>query len=100
MKQTRITFKQAWRVIPGTKQSQAAVMVIPPGDREGGVGNKHDGDQWLYVIEGTGQAVFERKKVKLRTGALLLIVAGEEHEIQNTGKSKLKTLNFYSPPQY
>ena len=31
---------------------------------------------------------------------VLLIEHGEHHEIRNTGKALLKTLNFYSPPGY
>ncbi len=35
-----------------------------------------------------------------RHRALLLIERGERHEIRNTGRQLLKTLNFYSPPAY
>jgi mannose-6-phosphate isomerase-like protein (cupin superfamily) len=31
---------------------------------------------------------------------LLLIEHGDQHEIRNTGRSLLKTLNIYSPPAY
>jgi mannose-6-phosphate isomerase-like protein (cupin superfamily) len=31
---------------------------------------------------------------------LLLIEHGDQHEIRNTGRGLLKTLNFYSPPAY
>ena len=30
----------------------------------------------------------------------MLIERGEEHEIRNTGRGNLKTLNFYVPPAY
>jgi len=33
-------------------------------------------------------------------GALLLIERGDTHEIKNTGREKLVTLNFYVPPAY
>ena len=80
---------------------QAAEMVIAPGESEGGTGNRHDGaDQWLFVVEGTGVAIVERARRQLQRGSLLLIERGERHEIRNTGKGNLVTLNVYAPPAY
>ncbi len=75
-------------------------MVIPPGDSEGGPDNKHNADQWLHVISGEGIAIINGKRNSLRDGTLLLIERGEKHEIRNTGKRPLQTVNFYSPPAY
>jgi mannose-6-phosphate isomerase-like protein (cupin superfamily) len=75
-------------------------MVIAPGDPEGGPDNTHRGDQWLYVVEGRGVAIINDKKNSISKGTLLLIEKGERHEIRAMGKAKLKTLNFYTPPQY
>lgn len=100
MKTIKLTFKQEWKVLPGSKRSQAAVMVIKPGDSEGGPNNKHRGDQWLFVASGSGVAISKNKRFPLRASTLLFIKAGEVHEIKNTGRGNLKTLNFYSPPQY
>jgi oxalate decarboxylase/phosphoglucose isomerase-like protein (cupin superfamily) len=36
----------------------------------------------------------------LRAGTLLLIERGERHEIRNTGRALLRTLNWYVPPAY
>lgn len=33
-------------------------------------------------------------------GTLLLIEKGDRHEIRNTGRAALRTLNFYVPPAY
>jgi mannose-6-phosphate isomerase-like protein (cupin superfamily) len=83
------------------KRGQAATMVIAPGDGEGGPDNRHRGaDQWLYVLAGTGVATIAKKKVGLRPGSLVLIERGSTHEIRNTGRTPLKTLNFYAPPAY
>jgi len=80
---------------------QAAQMVIRPGGKEGGPDNRHRGaDQWLYVTEGTGVAIVEGARRALRAGSLLLIERGERHEIRATGRTPLKTVNFYSPPAY
>lgn len=92
---------EEWKVLGGTKRSQAAVMVLSPGDSEGGPDNRHEGsDQWLYVVSGEGKAIVDGKEVDLSEGSLLLIEAGEAHEIRNTGDEPLQTLNFYAPPKY
>jgi mannose-6-phosphate isomerase-like protein (cupin superfamily) len=88
-------------VILGNARSQAAQMVIPPGDAEGGLGNRHRGaDQWLYVVSGRGIAKTGKRKLQLRPGTLLFIQHGDRHEIRNNGRALLKTLNFYVPPAY
>jgi mannose-6-phosphate isomerase-like protein (cupin superfamily) len=51
-------------------------------------------------VSGTGRATVNGKNVALREGSLLLIEKGETHEIRNTGRALLKTLNLYIPPAY
>ena len=76
-------------------------MVLAPGDSEGGSDNTHRGsDQWLYVVSGTGKAIINGHPVPLRAGSVLLIERGDRHEIRNTGKTPLKTVNLYVPPAY
>ena len=63
--------------------------------------NRHRGaDQWLYVVAGTGLAIVEARRKTLKAGSLLVIERGERHEIRNTGRTLLKTLNFYYPPAF
>jgi len=93
--------KEFFRVEAGTPRSQAATMVLKPGQSTGGDDNIHtDADQWLYVIAGRGRARVEGREVGLETGHLLLIEAGEHHEIRNTGEEPLVTVNVYAPPEY
>jgi mannose-6-phosphate isomerase-like protein (cupin superfamily) len=93
--------KGFFHVVAGTPRSQAATMVLEPGQATGGDDNVHpDADQWLYVVSGAGMAVVEGRRVELDAGALLLIEAGETHEIVNRGPSPLVTVNVYAPPVY
>jgi mannose-6-phosphate isomerase-like protein (cupin superfamily) len=39
-------------------------------------------------------------RVRLRAGSLVLIERGDRHEIRNTARTTLKTLNVYVPPAY
>jgi mannose-6-phosphate isomerase-like protein (cupin superfamily) len=57
-------------------------------------------DQWLFVVAGRGVAKVEGQRYALKLGSLLLIEHGDQHEIRNTGRQLLKTINFYSPPAY
>ena len=101
MKHRRLRFGRGFRVALGNRRSQAAEMVLPPGDSEGDAGNRHRGaDQWLYVVSGMGAAVLRGRRVPLRPGTLLLIERGNRHEIKNTGRGVLRTLNVYVPPAY
>jgi len=96
-----VRFGKGFSVALGNKRGQAASMVIAPGDSEGGPGNRHRGaDQWLFVLAGSGVARLAGRKHRLRRGSLLLIDRGRPHEIRNTGRTPLKTLNLYVPPAY
>lgn len=101
MKRKQLNFPRGFRVAIDDEHAQAAEMTIPPGGKEGGPDNRHRGaDQWMFVVSGRGEATIGRRKLQLARGALLLIERGEKHEIRNTGRSNLKTLNFYVPPAY
>jgi mannose-6-phosphate isomerase-like protein (cupin superfamily) len=101
MKRKSLRFGKGFRVVPGNRRSQAAEMVLEPGDAEGGPGNRHRGsDQWLFVVSGTGVATVGGRRQPLRAGTLLLIERGDEHEVRNTGRGLLRTVNVYVPPAY
>lgn len=101
MKRKQLRFGQGFHVAIGNRRSQAAEMTLPPGESEGGPDNRHRGaDQWLFVVAGSGKATINGRGYKLREGSLVLIEAGDEHKIQNTGRTPLKTLNIYAPPAY
>lgn len=76
-------------------------MTLAPGENTGGTHNQHPhADQWLFVLSGNGQATINGKTISLKPNDLFLIQAGETHEIKNTGKKPLETLNIYAPPEY
>lgn len=88
-------------IVAGTRRSQAATMVLKPGTATGGPENRHpDSDQWLYVADGAGSATVAGREVELSAGDLVLIEAGEPHEIRAGERGPLVTLNVYAPPAY
>lgn len=101
MKRKQLKLRSRFQLVLGNARSQAAEMVLAPGKSEGGAGNRHRGaDQWLLVLAGTGKAKVNRRNYPLKAGTLLLIERGDEHEIQNSGREHLVTVNFYVPPAY
>lgn len=76
-------------------------MTLRPGQTTGGDDNVHaDSDQWLFVVSGAGTATVKGCPVPLEPGTLLLVEAGEPHEIANTGREPLVTINVYAPSVY
>lgn len=101
MERQHCSFRRGFRVGIRNRRAQAAEMSIAPGDSEGGPDNDHRGaDQWLYVISGRGEARVNGRKQALKAGTLLLIERGDRHEVKNTGRALLRTLNIYVPPAY
>jgi mannose-6-phosphate isomerase-like protein (cupin superfamily) len=101
MRRKHLRFGKGFRIAIKNKRAEAAEMVIAPGDAEGGANNRHQGaDQWLYVVSGTGVARVNGRRVALRAGTLVLIEHRDRHEVKNTGRTLLRTLNFYTPPAY
>jgi mannose-6-phosphate isomerase-like protein (cupin superfamily) len=101
MKQAHLRFGLGFRVALGNSRSQGAAMTLAAGDSEGGPDNRHRGaDQWLFVVSGSGVALLNGRRTRLRAGSLVLIERGDRHEIRNTGRTPLRTLNIYVPPAY
>jgi mannose-6-phosphate isomerase-like protein (cupin superfamily) len=90
-----------FEVLGGTSRSQGAFMTLAAGEATGGPDNLHaTSDQWLFVAEGSGSATVEGKRVPLEAGDLLLVAAGESHEIRASDDAALVTLSVYAPPAY
>jgi mannose-6-phosphate isomerase-like protein (cupin superfamily) len=101
LKSEQLSFRPGFRVSVGNAGSQAAVMVLKPGGREGGSDNRHVGAaQWLLVVEGSGAAIINGHKMQLKPGRMILIERGDRHEVRNTGQGLLKTVSVYVPPAY
>ena len=91
-----------FKVVADGASSQAAMMTLKPGDSTSDrPENEHPkAEQWVYVISGAGRAKTSGRFLSLKQGSLLLIEKNEPHQITNTGKQPLVTLNFYAPAAY
>ena len=101
MRSKTLSFRKNFHVVFSTVRAQAAEMTIAPGESEGGAENRHSkADQWLFVVSGAGIARIEGRSRRLKPNVLVLIEHGDRHEIRNTGRAPLRTLNFYVPRAY
>ena len=91
-----------FKVLGETRSAQAAMMVLQPGQATGEEpDNEHPrAEQWLFVVSGSGKALVKGRRVALRENSLLVIEKNEPHQITNTGRKPLVTLNLYVPPAY
>jgi mannose-6-phosphate isomerase-like protein (cupin superfamily) len=96
-----------FNLLASTREVQAAMMTLRSGDAsDEEPSNEHSGsEQWLFVISGSGDAKIGKRRgqlrrIKLEPGSLLIIEKGELHQIVNSGKRSLRTINFYAPPAY
>ena len=89
-------------VLHATRSAEAAMMTLRPGQATSDEPeNEHPRcEQWLFVLSGAGRAVVGKRRVALKSNSLLLIEKGEPHQITNTGRTPLVSLNFYAPPAY
>ncbi len=88
-----------YRLLANTGRSQAATMVLEPGKSI--AQNEVAGDacdQWVYVTRGEGRAYVGGCWLDIKAGSLLLIEAGESHEIRATGRIPLETISICATP--
>lgn len=78
---------------------QVVVMSIPPG---GEIGEEvhPDNDQWLYLVEGSGQAVLDGDEQPFEGGDAVLVPAGTKHNFIAAASEPLKIITIYGPPHH
>ena len=77
------------------------MMTLRSGQTSGEFGDEHPkAEQWLFVVSGSGVAIGKSSRIAIREGSLLLIRKNEPHQVKNTGRKPLVTINFYAPPAY
>lgn len=86
------------RVLYTARNCQLVVMSLKP---KGEIGAEvHTLDQFFRVEEGTGEAVLDGVRHPLRAGFAVLVPAGTNHNIINTGTVPLKLYTLYAPPNH
>jgi len=86
-------------VLYTSKRTQLVLMSIPAGE-DIGMEVHEDHDQFIRVEQGTGKAILDGVEHALEDGSAVVIPAGTNHNIINTGKTDMKLYTIYSPPEH
>jgi len=86
------------KVLYTATKSQLVVMSLKPGEEIGM--EVHDLDQFIRVEEGTGKAVLDGVEHDLADDWAVVIPAGTNHNVINTGEGAMKLYTIYSPPEH
>jgi len=87
------------KVLYTAKNMQLVVMSLLVGE-EIGIETHPDHDQFIRVDKGSAKAILNGEESELSDGSCVIIPAGVEHNIVNTGSDKLKLYTIYSPPEH
>jgi mannose-6-phosphate isomerase-like protein (cupin superfamily) len=86
------------RVLYTAKHCQLVVMALKPGEEIGA--EVHKLDQFFRVEEGKGDAILDGVRTAIQAGFAVLVPAGTNHNIINTGSIPLKLYTLYAPPNH
>jgi mannose-6-phosphate isomerase-like protein (cupin superfamily) len=74
-------------------------MSLLPGE-EIGMETHMKSDQFFRFESGTGKAIVAGEEYTMSDGSALLVPAGNEHNIINTGSTKMKLYTVYAPANH
>ena len=86
------------QVLYTAKHSQLVLMSLRAGEEIGA--EVHKLDQFFRVEQGTGEVVLDGHRTPIRAGFAIVVPAGANHNIINTGGVPLKLYTVYSPPNH
>ncbi len=86
------------KVLYTAKNSQLVVMSLKPGEEIGM--EVHDLDQFIRIEKGDGKAVLDGVEHEIEDDYAIVIPAGTNHNIINTGDKEMKLYTVYSPPEH
>lgn len=86
-------------VLYTSTHSQLVVMALQPGEDIGmEVHPQHD--QFIRIESGEGKSILNGEESMLTAGTAVVIPAGTEHNIINTGSMMMKLYTIYTPPEH
>lgn len=86
------------RVLYTAKNSQLVIMNIQPGDEIGM--EVHELDQFIRIEQGQATVVLDSVEHQVEDDFAVVIPAGTEHNVINTGQEELKLYSVYAPPEH
>ena len=90
-----VDFRQ---VLYTAKHCQLVVMALKPKEEIGA--EVHKLDQFFRIEEGSGEVVLDGVRTAIRAGFAVVVPAGVNHNIINTGSVSMKLYTIYAPPNH
>jgi mannose-6-phosphate isomerase-like protein (cupin superfamily) len=87
------------KVLFTSNNTQLVLMSIPQDD-DIGMETHDDLDQFIRIDAGKGYVTMDGVKTQISNGFAMVIPAGVEHNIVNTGKEPLQLYAVYAPPNH
>jgi len=81
------------------KHTQLVVMSLLPGE-EIGMEVHPAVDQFFRIEEGQAKVIIDGEEHEVSDGFAIIVPAGSQHNVINTGSNSLKLYTLYSPPNH
>jgi len=81
------------------KYTQLVVMSLLPGE-EIGMEVHPQVDQFFRIEEGRAKVIIDGEEHEVDEGFAIIVPAGSQHNVINTGSNPLKLYTLYSPPNH
>lgn len=86
------------QVLFTARNSQLVLMALQPGEDIGV--EVHTVDQFFRIESGTGEIVLNGETTAIKDGSAIVVPAGTEHNLKNTGSEVMHLYTIYTPPQH
>jgi mannose-6-phosphate isomerase-like protein (cupin superfamily) len=83
--------------VPATHCSTCVIRVAP-GDKVKPAHSHPNGEEVIYIIQGTGRVLVGAEVQPVRAGMAVLFPQGVVHMLHNTGSEEMKVVCFFAPP--
>lgn len=87
------------KVLYTSKHSQLVLMSLKPGE-EIGMEIHQDNDQFFRFDAGEGRVIIDETTYEVEDGDAVVVPAGAQHNVINTGAEDLKLYTIYSPAHH
>src|SRR5476651_664852 len=86
------------KVLYTAKNCQLVLMALKPKEDIGA--EVHKLDQFFRVEAGSGEVVLDGVRTPIQEGFAIVVPAGTNHNVINTGTVPMKLYTIYSPPNH
>lgn len=87
------------KVLYTTDKSQLVLMTVQPGD-DIGMEVHEEHDQFIRIEAGKAKVILNGEETDVEDDFAIVIPAGTEHNVVNTGDEPLKLYTIYTPPEH